>query len=189
MSFLFVKMVPRFSSEVFDMSLSCRFLWWLSQWVRGLIACLRSWICYSAQKRLSNTELTLLAISTLWPHALGNEAFIIISGYMGSSSLKISHPCGFSMWGKEYGPWKVNVRHYTLQRRLVYDSRYLQFLQVALNVKMTKFVRIPGMLQHLALGIWKTVCPRPQLFHDHVWPDPFWFQLSGSLSARALQED
>jgi hypothetical protein len=36
----------------------------------------------------------LLAILTLWPHALGNKAPIIASGYMGSTSLKNSHPCG-----------------------------------------------------------------------------------------------
>jgi hypothetical protein len=54
-----------------------------------------SWLCYFAQKRLSNIELTLLMISTLWPHALGNEAFVAASGYMGSASLKTSQPFGF----------------------------------------------------------------------------------------------
>jgi hypothetical protein len=42
---------------------------------------------------LLNTELTMLAISTMWPHALGNEGFITASGYISSASLKTSHPC------------------------------------------------------------------------------------------------
>jgi hypothetical protein len=71
--------------------------------------CLCSWLHYLVQKHLSNTELTLLVISSLWPHALGNEAFIATSRYMGSVSLKTSHPYGFLLLGKEYGPQKVNV--------------------------------------------------------------------------------
>jgi hypothetical protein len=48
-------------------------------------------------KRLSKIELSLLAISTLRPHALGNKAFIAASGYIGSASLKTSCPFGFSL--------------------------------------------------------------------------------------------
>jgi hypothetical protein len=33
----------------------------------------------------------------LWPQALGNKAFIAASGYMGSASLKTSHPCRFPL--------------------------------------------------------------------------------------------
>jgi hypothetical protein len=42
-----------------------------------------------------NIKLTVLSILTLYYHDfLGNEAFIDASGYIGSASLKTSHPCG-----------------------------------------------------------------------------------------------
>jgi hypothetical protein len=129
------------------------FVWRLSQWARHLIARLHSWLCCSAQKHLSNIELTLLTILTLLPHTLGNEAFIAAFGYMGSASLNTSHLCRFPLWGKEYMSQKVNMWHYALRWRLVYNSRHLCFLQVVLNVQTMKVVCIPGMLQHLALGI------------------------------------
>jgi hypothetical protein len=47
--------------------------------------------------RLSNIDLTLLAISTLGLNVLGNEAFIATSGYIGSTSLKTSHPHGLPL--------------------------------------------------------------------------------------------
>jgi hypothetical protein len=63
-----------------------------------------SWLCCLMQMCLSNKELTLLAILTLRHHGLGNKAFIAALGYIGSTSLKISHPCGPPLLGKEYGP-------------------------------------------------------------------------------------
>jgi hypothetical protein len=57
------------------LGLAYQFVRRLSLWARGLIARLCSWLCYSMQKRLSNTELTLLAILTLWPHVFGEWSF------------------------------------------------------------------------------------------------------------------
>jgi hypothetical protein len=55
---------------------------------------------------LSNTELTLLAISTLWFDILRNKVFIVALGYMGSASLKTSRPHRLPLRGKKYGPQK-----------------------------------------------------------------------------------
>jgi hypothetical protein len=63
--------------------------------VRGLIAHLCTWLLYAAQMRLSNMELTLVAILTLKSHALGNEAFSSASRHMGSALLKPSDHYGF----------------------------------------------------------------------------------------------
>jgi hypothetical protein len=123
--------VPLFSFEVFDLDFLLQFAWRLCQWVRSLIVCLRSWLPYLTQKWLSNIELTLLAILTMWIHVLGNKAFITTSGYMGSTSLKTSHHYGFPLWGKENGPCKVNLRPYALHRRLVYNSWDIRVLQLA----------------------------------------------------------
>jgi hypothetical protein len=61
---------------------------------------------------LSNMELTLLVISTVWLHALWNEVFTIALGYISSTSLKTSHPCGLPLRGNEYGPPRVDARCY-----------------------------------------------------------------------------
>jgi hypothetical protein len=48
-------------------------------------------------KHLSNTKLTLLTILTLHTPCLGKKAFITALGYIGTTSLKISHPYGFPL--------------------------------------------------------------------------------------------
>jgi hypothetical protein len=53
---------------------------------------------------LSNFKLSLLAVSTmLWHEFFGEWSFIVASGYIRSTLLKTSHPCGLPLWGKEYG--------------------------------------------------------------------------------------
>jgi hypothetical protein len=59
--------------------------------------CLYSFLRCLAQRHLSNMGLTLLAILTMKPHALGDEDFIMASGYIGSASLKTLHPYGLPL--------------------------------------------------------------------------------------------
>jgi hypothetical protein len=51
-------------------------------------------LAYLAYQLLSNTELALLAISTMIINVLGSEAYIMLRSYMGSALLKTSCPHG-----------------------------------------------------------------------------------------------
>jgi hypothetical protein len=54
-------------------------------------------LAYLVYQLLSNTELALLAILRMVINVLGNEDYIIASGYIGAVSLKTSRSCGLPL--------------------------------------------------------------------------------------------
>jgi hypothetical protein len=55
-------------------------------------------------------ELALLAISIVVVDILGKVLILLLQGYMGSTSLKISRPCGFPCEENSMGPTKIKER-------------------------------------------------------------------------------
>jgi hypothetical protein len=111
------------------------------------------------------------------------KAYIDALGYKSSASLKTSRPRRLPLWGKEYGPAIKIAEFKDYVRRLGYRSWSPVFYKVMLDVKTTKIINIPGMLQHFAIGVYQTEWTWPHFLCYQVWSDPFWFQISGGLCA------
>jgi hypothetical protein len=194
--------MPLFSSEVFLApcifkgvflihETRCLFflleVFW-SQWARGLIACLYSWLHCLAQKPLLNTVLTLLAIST-GSSCFGERSFYYCFEIYRLCLVKNLTLLWASPVRKRVWALKAIVWCYYYDECLFIVHETFALYKFKLNKITMNTICIPGMLQHPALGIWKEVRTRSRLFHDHVRPNPFGLQFAGALGARAPQKN
>jgi hypothetical protein len=85
----------------------------LSQWVRGLIARLCSWLRYLVPGRPSNAKLTLLAILTLRSHSFGERSFYCCFGVHWLHLIKNLTPLRASPVKKWVRALKTSVRCYS----------------------------------------------------------------------------